>query len=323
MLSKTMLPLSIHPVRPTQGEDTSALICLLQLDITVVESDDPQIIITPTDLNSDISTVSTGRFVTSDDRTQIFAEARGDRDKPAVVFIHGFGFGGMAFNGIFDDLHWVSELYMVWPNGLFAWTSERLAQDFDAVIESYNLTRPFVLAWSTHIADIFSFHPANYLSGIIYTAAIPDTTDLLTIVSPRLLPLVLGLTNNFDVTNFQKLWISFINLCHPALEWSHYLACLGDIVVLPPLTVLRIITRTQSKTGLISAGKSGSLPVLAIFGEDDKAIQRNRMLDVLDGWKNLTVVDIPKAEHIGWVSQPVKVRMTVLRWISENSKRAI
>jgi hypothetical protein len=83
----------------------------------------------------------------------------------------------MAFNEIFDDPLWLLQVYMVneklldsmqspslisntqvrydtrghgrsdKPNNAAAWVSQRLAEDFDAVVQSYSLNKPFVLGW--------------------------------------------------------------------------------------------------------------------------------------------------------------------------------
>jgi hypothetical protein len=71
------------------------------------------IAINPTAANFGMSTVAPGRFVTSADGTKIFAEARGDPSNPAIVFIHGFGIGAMAFNNIFNDPLWLNRVYLV------------------------------------------------------------------------------------------------------------------------------------------------------------------------------------------------------------------
>ncbi|KAK7045134.1 putative oxidoreductase ephD [Favolaschia claudopus] len=294
-----------------------------------------EVAIKPTNANFNISAVSAGRFVTSKDGTRIFAEARGDCHKPAVIFIHGFRLGAMAFNEIFNDANWLSQVYLVRydtrghgrsdkPLDAAAWASERLAQDFDAVVQSYHLKRPFVLAWSlggTHVADILSFHPANYLSGIIYDAAIPDMAHIRTISSAATASFILKSVQTSSILQLQEAYIDFINLCHPALEWNFYLACLGDAVIQPRLVTQFVINRTQSSTALLKAGRSGELPLLAIFGADDKAVLKQPVLDVIKGWKKLTVSTLPHAQHFTWVSQPVLFRETVLKWISVHSKQ--
>ncbi|KAJ6574225.1 Alpha/Beta hydrolase protein, partial [Mycena capillaripes] len=268
-----------------------------------------------------------GRFVTSADGTKIFAEARGDPSKPAIVFIHGFGLGAMAFNEIFDDPLWVrydtrGHGRSDKPTTATAWVSQRLAEDFDAVVQSYSLTKPFVLGWSlggTHIADILSFHPPSYISGIIYDAAIPNTDALFTVTTPAAAAVVPGLIQTTDVTQFQTSVIGFLNLCHPALEWNFYLASLAGGMVQPRAATELLVARTQNSTGLLQAGTSGALPLLAIFGAVDKLIIKQNVLDVIAGWQRLTVVTLPDAEHFTWISRPVLFRATVLQWISQNA----
>jgi hypothetical protein len=93
--------------------DSSPYLLEQHLFLTLFEVVDPVIMINPTDANFGISAVAPGRFVTSADRTKIFSEARGDPLKPAIVFIHGFGLGAIAFNEIFDDPLWLLQVYMV------------------------------------------------------------------------------------------------------------------------------------------------------------------------------------------------------------------
>ncbi|KAF7341617.1 putative oxidoreductase ephD [Mycena sanguinolenta] len=290
---------------------------------------DPVIMINPTDANFGISAEAPGRLLTSADGTKIFAEARGNPAKPAIVFIHGFGIGAMAFDDIFNDPLWLARAYLVRydtrghgrsdkPTTAAAWVSQRLAEDFDAVVQSYNLVKPFVLGWSfggSQIADVLSFHPQSYISGIIYDAGVPYQSALPTIGSPAGFAVVAGLNQTTNVTEFQSGYIDFINLCDPALDWDFYLACLGDGVVQPRAILNLSFTRTQNNTGLIQAGTTGALPTLAIFGGDDQVVLKQGILNALAGWQNLTVVTLPDAQHFTWISRPVLFRATVLNWI--------
>ncbi|KAF7335096.1 putative oxidoreductase ephD [Mycena venus] len=291
-----LLPLVVANIQDIQTRDNT-------IERRLVE---PVIAINPTDANFGISAVAPGRFVTSADGTKIFAEARGNSSKPVIVFIHGFGIGAMAFNEIFDDPVWLDQAYLVRydtrghgrsdkPTTAAAWMSQRLAEDFDAVVQSYSLIKPFVLGWSiggTHIADILSFHPPNYISGIIYDAAVPDMASLFNVSTPAADALQPGLLTTTNVTQFQATYIEFINLCHPALEWNFYLACLGDGVVQPRAATALLFSRTQNSTAV---------------------------LDVIAGWQRLNVTTLPGAEHFTWISRPVLFRATVLQWISQNA----
>ena len=52
-------------------------------------------------------------YVTSADGTKIWAEATGNPNKPAVVFIPGFSCSSLAFAKQWSDPYMTSNLYMV------------------------------------------------------------------------------------------------------------------------------------------------------------------------------------------------------------------
>lgn len=63
--------------------------------------------------NSTTTTRSDTRMLVSTDGAQIYANAVGDGTKQAIVFIHGFVWSFMAFDDIFNDPKWTSQLYLV------------------------------------------------------------------------------------------------------------------------------------------------------------------------------------------------------------------
>ncbi|KAJ6484158.1 hypothetical protein C8R45DRAFT_931609 [Mycena sanguinolenta] len=241
----------------------------------VFELADPVIMINPTDANFGVSAVAPGRFVTSADGTQIFAEARGDPSKPAVRY-------DTRGHGRSDK-----------PTTAAAWVSQRLAEDFDAVVQSYTLIKPFVLACCAIYGCPIQRHHTTAQA------------------------LVPGLLQTTNVTQFQVGYIDFINLCHPSLDWDFYLACLGDGVVQPRAATELIVARAQNSTGLLQAGTTEGLPLLTIFGGADQLIIKQAVLDALAGWQNLTVVTLPGAQHFTWISRPVLFRAAVLNWINQ------
>ncbi|KAF7326496.1 putative oxidoreductase ephD [Mycena venus] len=331
---------------------------------------EPVIAINPTDANFGISAVAPGRFVTSADGTKIFAEARGNSSKPAIVFIHGFGLGAMAFNEIFDDPLWLDQAYLVRydtrghgrsdkPTNAAAWVSQRLAEDFDAVVQSYNLNKPFVLGWYALPVMVHGISSYSYIVGqerrrysptlrlsqflttifmqrLILRTFYPSTPQITSLVlftmqrcqiwlpfstSERLLFLPscrVFLRRPMSLNSRPPILISSTSTT-PALEWNFYLACLGDGVVQPRATTALLLTRTQNSTGLLQAGTSGALPLLAIFGADDKTIMKQAVLNVIARWQRLNVTTLPGAEHFTWISRPVLFRATVLQWISQNA----
>ncbi|KAF8198330.1 Alpha/Beta hydrolase protein, partial [Mycena galopus ATCC 62051] len=258
---------------------------------------------------------TTGRVVKSADGTDIYVEAVGDLSKPALVFIHGFSMSSMAFNAIFSDPQWIANVYLVRydvrghgrsgkPADEASWESKRLAEDFDAVVQAFKLHKPFVLGCSvsaTFITDVLSFNPTTYISGIIYVGALPYMGPTLAQVgSPACLVTLAPLMQEFDVSQYQNAAITFAELAHDALPYDFYLACLGNSMVQPRGITIRLLARTQDETGLLKAGRETGLPLLVVHGAKDRIIVRQAVLDAVDGWKNLTVVDIADAEHFVW-----------------------
>lgn len=121
---------------------------------------------------------SLGKFVQSNDGTQIWTHAAGNPTKPSVVFIPGFSCTALAFEKQFDDSKLLENLYLVsfrpkihfpvtdatisphqvrydprgqgqsgQPLKAEDYHSERYADDFKAVVDEYQLTKPFVCGW--------------------------------------------------------------------------------------------------------------------------------------------------------------------------------
>ncbi|KAJ7202021.1 Alpha/Beta hydrolase protein [Mycena pura] len=282
--------------------------------------------------------MSSGRIIKSADGTDIYAEAVGNPSKPAVVFIHGFSMSAMAFNAIFDDPLWIADLYLVRydvrghgrsgkPTDEATWESRRLAEDFDAVVDAFGLVRPFVLGWSlggTYITDILCFKPPTYVSGIIYAAPLPYMGPTLAKVgSAACLATLPGLTQGTDVDAYHANALAFLGLClpHSTAQASDdfYLGCLGSSLVQPRAVTVRLLSRTQDERALLRAGRDGALPLLVVLGARDRVIVRQAVLDAVEGWKNMDVVDIEDAEHFLWISRPDKFRETVVGWVSAHT----
>jgi len=114
--------------------------------------------------------MSSSKFVTSEDGTKIWADAAGDPSKPSVVFIPGPSSSTLIrrsraykespldttpvihSEGFADT--GVKLRYDVRGQGLSdqpldpsAWTSNKFAEYFKAVVEAYGLKKPFIAAW--------------------------------------------------------------------------------------------------------------------------------------------------------------------------------
>ncbi|KAJ7280168.1 Alpha/Beta hydrolase protein [Mycena rebaudengoi] len=275
--------------------------------------------------------MSTEMILQSADGTAIYAEAVGDPSKPALVFIHGFSMSCIAFDAIFADQQWNSAAYLVRfdlrghgrsgrPVDEESWESKRLAEDFAAVVDGFKLNKPFVLGWSlgaTFITDVLSFKPPSYIAGIIYVAALPYMGPTLAKVgTPECLACLPALMQTTNVDEYQAAAIKFVELAHPSLPYTFYLACLGNSMVQRREVTVRLLSRTQSTDGLLTAGRESDLPLFVVHGSKDKIIIRNETLNAVQGWKNMKMVVINDAEHFIWISQPEIFRREVLGWIA-------
>ncbi|RWQ93078.1 Alpha/Beta hydrolase protein [Paecilomyces variotii] len=102
---------------------------------------------------------SHGKFIISPDGTKIWAEAAGNHEKPAVVFIHGFSLSGTVWEKQFQDTFLLENLYLLrydlrghgrseQPVEPDAYTSVRMAEDFAAVCSASGVKLPYIAGWS-------------------------------------------------------------------------------------------------------------------------------------------------------------------------------
>ncbi|KAG5716588.1 putative oxidoreductase ephD [Termitomyces sp. T112] len=278
--------------------------------------------------------VSDVRILVSSDGTELYAEAAGDCSKPAIVFIHGFFLSSIVFDGIFDDLSWLSKAYLVRydvrghgrsgkPRFEDAWESRRFAEDFDTVLQAFQLTKPFVAGWSlgaTNIADILSFQEPAYLSGIIYIAPLPTMGNISQVMSDVCHECFPPLIENHDVDAYQEASNTFVSLCSTFMNHSMRLACLGSFLLQPRFVAMSLLSRTQGEAGLLRAGKEFGLPLLVFLGKKDDLIINEEIISWTSDWKKARVVEID-GDHTPWLGNPVLFRREVLDWVRTTASR--
>ncbi|KAL4247321.1 AB hydrolase superfamily protein [Abortiporus biennis] len=255
----------------------------------------------------------------SADGTELYAEARGDSSKPSVVFIHGFSMSTEVWREVFADSEWLKDVYIVAydvrghgrsgkPEDEESWTSKRLAEDFDTIVQAFGLDKPFVAAWSfggVNVTDILSFHSPSYLSGIIFIAAFPYTTSLPSVASPFGLTLIPPLLSNNSVPHFQIYSTNFVEaILQPSFNPPYLirLSLLGSLLTQPRACAQRLLTRSQDEKGFLEAGKGG-LPLLILEGEKD----------VL--WKDMKSVSFEGGSHMFFMEFPDRFREEVLGFV--------
>ncbi|KAF8883046.1 Alpha/Beta hydrolase protein [Mucidula mucida] len=264
-------------------------------------------------------------FLPLADGTLIYAEAVGDASKPVLVFIHGLALGLLGHHKSADP-RWSEALYLVrydtrghgqsgMPTDAAAWESQRLAEDFDAVVNAFGLKNPFVLGWSlgaTHIADVLAFHPPSYLSGIIHLAAVPYITE----------DAVAKPSSDAMKSLISNAGISFIDLCTDDASFELQAVCRGYVLAQPGPVAQLVLGRTQNVTGLLTAGEQG-LPLLALAGTDDLALNGSISYTFMEPFKDKEFVSIEGADHMAWLTDKDLMRETIVAWIYKNVHRVV
>ncbi|KIY65954.1 alpha/beta-hydrolase [Cylindrobasidium torrendii FP15055 ss-10] len=269
-------------------------------------------------------------LATSADGTPIYTSAIGNPRAASIVFIHGFSIGAAVFDEIFHDPRWHESLYLVrydlrgharsgMPTEPEFWASSRLAEDFDAVVRAFGLTRPFVLGWSiggTQITDILSFFPPSYLSGVIHLCAIPFMSAIPSAAQDLSTSVLPPSGQSHDVVAYQAAAWKFTKGCSKRASYSLYLSCLSHIMVQPPAITQYVLNRTQDEHGLIRAGQQG-LPYLTICGDQDEIVDAATASRVMDSFVNKRHIVLRGADHIPWISHSEEMRQEIFRFVDD------
>ncbi|KAJ7590463.1 Alpha/Beta hydrolase protein [Mycena floridula] len=283
--------------------------------------------------------------LTSSDGTKIYADAAGDPQKPAIIFIHGCSLGALVFDAIFTDPRWLEAMYLVRydvrgharsiilnPESEDWRESERFAQDFDAVLKGFSLVRPFVAGWSlgaVNIPDILTFHSAEYITGVINITGVPyaDPGVIHGVSTPLTLTIMGGMLGPTEpsIAEFQKATALFVDSCSDKLPYALREACLGMAMGQPRQVLAKLLTRAQDATNMLRQGKEGPLPLLVIRCKLDKVISSDGLRKFYgeSGWKNIRMVELEEADHVPWVSQPDGFRDAILDWVRYTSSLAL
>ncbi|KAJ3786495.1 alpha/beta-hydrolase [Lentinula aff. detonsa] len=228
--------------------------------------------------------ISPGRFVTSSDGTKIWAAACGNSSKPAVVFIHGFACTADAFDKQYTNPTMLEDLYIIrydvrgcgrseGPLNGEAYSSEIQADDFKAVIDAYNVTKPFVATWSLGgivPPDVIAKFGPDSLSGHIMMGSFPHRNMHSEVVHPVILSLIPGLMTE-DIALFAKTLPEFVLSCvspHHKLSYDVYAKWLGGAAPRAPIVRQSMLGRGQDSTAIMQAATH--FPYIAIQGEDDQ-----------------------------------------------------
>ncbi|KAG6836594.1 hypothetical protein H0H93_006230 [Arthromyces matolae] len=197
-----------------------------------------------------------------------------------------------------------------------AWGSQRFAQDFDTVLQAFELTKPFVAAWSfgaTIIADILTAQEPTYLSGVIYITPVPSMGDSPHVISDICHDCLPPLLQNQDVDAYQEASNTFVFLCSASMTHCTRLACLGSLLMQPRYVTNNLLSRVQDDSGLLEARKESQLPLLVFLGKKDNLLVNQAMISWIAEWKDAKLVEA-NGDHMPWLGDPSRFRGEVINW---------
>ncbi|EIM90674.1 alpha/beta-hydrolase [Stereum hirsutum FP-91666 SS1] len=228
---------------------------------------------------------STVKLLRSKDSTLIFAEATGDYSNPHVVLLAGLTLSGCAFDDFCSDQRLLDALYIVrydirgharsgQPNTPEAYESKRFAEDFEAVVDAFELKRPILAGWSMGAAvatDVCAHLPPSTLSGIIYLAGVPSTgLEIAQMAAPPLMDALPGLISTDAVWAFRSSALIFTEkLFANPQDVPYALKCMYLGHSLSPEIMGLSLARQMEVENLWKAGGEG-LPLLSIQGTEDQ-----------------------------------------------------
>ncbi|KAE9402061.1 alpha/beta-hydrolase [Gymnopus androsaceus JB14] len=229
--------------------------------------------------------ISPGQFVTAPDGTKIWAAACGNPSKPAVVFVHGFACTSDVFEKQYTDAMMLENLYIIrydlrgcgrseGPLNAEAYSSERQAGDFKAVIDAYGVHKPFAATWSMGgivPPDVVAKYGPDSLAGQILIGSFPHHNMHSEIIHPHIVSLIPGLITE-DIALFAKTLPDFVLACFAPeyeLPYDVYAKWIGGTAPRPPIVRQSMLMRKQDETAIMAAAVN-QFPYLVIHGGEDQ-----------------------------------------------------
>jgi len=289
----------------------------------------------PLTLITSFKAMTSSKFVTSEDGTKIWTDVAGDPSKPSIVFIPGASSSSLVFDRQFQDPELTKDFrlvrYDVRGQGLSdqpldpsAWTSNRFAEDFKAVVEAHGLKKPFIAAWSAGgsiVVDITTYLGPDSYSGVIFLGSIPFRSWNAEITNPWLVEMVPRIISSelSDLCSTARDFVEALTFHPDKLHPITKLAWIGAYASQHPVARMSYISRTQDEGALKSA--VGKVPVLALLGKDDKFL----LVDPVEKLYKETFADVevqiwPEVGHLPFFEEPEKTRNAISAFVKRVTK---
>ncbi|KIX92771.1 uncharacterized protein Z520_11434 [Fonsecaea multimorphosa CBS 102226] len=275
--------------------------------------------------------------IRSADGTQIWAASAGRsaKDAPVIVFVPGFSSSSLTFRKQFQDESLLAKYCLITyePRGQgrsgqplekAAYSSERNAEDFKAVCETFGATKVVLAGWSYGgiiPVDVFAHLGPDWISGIIYLSGLPWRSAHPEIghpfafeaLGPLIQPDAAGIATSLEVV----LDSCFYPPNRDTMTYTEHTALAGAIGQQHPVARTLLLTaRDQDPTKLLD--HATTMPVLLIIGEHDRQILWENVDALLKRhFVRYEVLLVKDAGHTAFWERPVETNVAIQAFVDE------
>ncbi|KIJ46885.1 hypothetical protein M422DRAFT_29072 [Sphaerobolus stellatus SS14] len=272
-------------------------------------------------------------IVKSNDGTEIYAEATGNKSKPTVAFVHGLGLSSVVWDAQFLDSELTERIYAIRydlrghgrsgkPLEPAAWTSERFAEDFHAVMSIFRVNKPILVGWSygcTPAVDLATKFGPNYLRALVYVGGLPYTHagHIVTDVQRSDVRSLLRQPNQnaFQEARGSNLRKTFGD--PDSIPVTIYEQWAKATSMQPQAVFLEVLRRKQDTTHLWE--QCGPiLPLLVIHGQADRICDHDAAIkEARLKFKNVDIESWPSVGHAPFLENKEKFNSVITSWVAK------
>ncbi|KAJ2957085.1 hypothetical protein NQZ79_g7146 [Umbelopsis isabellina] len=266
------------------------------------------------------------------DNVQIYSEATGNTDGPAIVFVHGFAQAGIAFDSQFYDQDLSKKFHMIrydmrghgWssaPNDISAYNSgTKWGQDLKSVIDAWAVRNVTLVGWSYGgivISEYVRIASEKNVGNMIYV----DASTSVGIQGPTTLsPNYTSILPTFVSNDYTTRMLGFKKFTEMVtkqpLSQDNYMKALGWMLATKPVCSGGMHQRVSNNNQVLSRL---SKPTLIIQGDSDRvqlAVGSELTQKLIP---NSKLVILKDAGHACFIDQPRKFNRLISQFIELQS----
>lgn len=266
------------------------------------------------------------------DNVQLYSEATGNTDGPAIVFVHGFAQAGIAFDSQFYDQDLSKRFHLIrydmrghgWssaPDNIDAYKSgTKWGQDLKSVIDAWAIRNVTLVGWSYGgivTSEYVRIAGDDNVSNMIYV----DASTSLGIQGPSMLgPDYTSILPTFVSNDYMTRMLGFRNFTEMVtkqpLSQDIYMKALGWMLATKPVCSEGMHQRVSDNSQVLSRL---SKPTLIIQGDNDRILLVVGSEFTQKLIPNSKLVVLKDAGHACFMDQPQKFNDLISQFIEQQS----